>query len=157
MAEYNATANIQPGRHLSVLRDVTERRAAEEARQRLASIVESASDAIIGINADWTISSWNRAAEQLYWYSRGEILGASWPAGLVALDRAGELVQLRQRLHAGESIRDFRTVCRRKDDSLFDASVTLSFLRDDAGRVTGAAALGRRVNHGGGGDEQGRC
>ncbi len=60
---------------ISIIRDVTERKRAEEARARLAAIVESSQDAIIGGNLDGTITSWNKGAEFIYGYSAEEIVG----------------------------------------------------------------------------------
>ncbi len=56
----------------STIRDVTERKKAEELRFQLAAIVDSSSDAIIGKALDGTIKSWNRGAERVFGYAAEE-------------------------------------------------------------------------------------
>ena len=58
----------------SIVKDMTERKKSEEERFRLAAIVDSSNDAIIGKTLDGTITSWNRAAERLYGYMAREVI-----------------------------------------------------------------------------------
>ena len=62
---------------LGVALDITERKQAEEANARLASLVSAADDAIIGMALDGTILSWNPAAERLFGYPADEMIGQS--------------------------------------------------------------------------------
>lgn len=130
IVEYRATSRIRPGLHLSVLRDVTVQRAAERHRSRLVAIVESAADAIDGCTLDGVIDYWSPAAERMYGYSAGEVLGRSKRV-LLPDDRMGELDQFIARVRGGEALRDVQTARRRKDGSTFEASVTISPVLED--------------------------
>jgi PAS domain S-box-containing protein len=70
-----ATANILPGGRLQAFaRDITERKRAEDIRQRLATIVQQSNDSIISQDLEGNILTWNDAAERLYGYSEAEAL-----------------------------------------------------------------------------------
>ncbi|WP_196781775.1 PAS domain S-box protein, partial [Salmonella enterica] len=73
--EYSAVANILPGVHLSILRDVTDRRRSEETKSQLAAIVEWSLDAIVSKTLKGTITAWNRGAERLFGYTASEAIG----------------------------------------------------------------------------------
>ncbi|MFN2387880.1 MAG: PAS domain S-box protein [Thermoanaerobaculia bacterium] len=77
--EFAATADVRPGRHLSALRDVTERKQAEEAlrdsESRTRTILASALDAIITIDDSGRVLEFNPAAERVFGYSHAEALG----------------------------------------------------------------------------------
>jgi PAS domain S-box-containing protein len=140
--EFRSTANILPNRHLSVIRDITDRRRAESTRRRLAAIVEAAEDAIIGKDVDGTIREWNPGAERIYGCCAAEAVGRPMSA-FVPEDRMAEWHELHAKLCRGEHVRNLETVRRRKDGTLIDVSTTLSPLRDAAGNVVGACTITR--------------
>ncbi len=125
-------------------RDVTERRRAEETSRRLAAIVESSDDAIVGKTLDGVITSWNRGAERLYGYTAGEMTGKPFTI-LVPEDRADELAATVERLRRGESLEHFETVRRRKDGGLVEVSMSYSPVRDGDGRLSGVSVIARDV------------
>ncbi|HEX4611286.1 MAG TPA: PAS domain S-box protein, partial [Urbifossiella sp.] len=127
-----------------VFRDVTEARRAADARLRLAAIVESSDDAIVGKDLDGRITSWNRGAERLYGYAAGEIIGRSLSA-LVPPDHPDELPAIMARVRRGEHIQHFETQRVRKDGSRVDVSLTVSPIRDAGGRVVGASKIARDI------------
>jgi PAS domain S-box-containing protein len=128
---------------LKVARDISDRLRAEEARAYLASIVESSDDAIIGRSMEGIIQSWNRGAERLYGYTAQEAIGQ--PITLVIPpDRAQEFVST-DRLKRGEPIEEIETVRVGKDGRRIDMSVIISPMKDDAGRVVGAATIARDI------------
>ena len=126
------------------LRDITERRRAEEAPQQLAAIVRSSDDAIIGKALDGTITAWNAGAERLYGYTAEEALGRHI-SFLVPPDRQDELRALFDRILKGESITQIDTVRLRKDGALRDVSLSVSPIRDGNGRITGFAEIDRDI------------
>ncbi len=129
--------------------DVTDRRRAEreaagtqQAVARLAAIVASSQDAILSKDLDGTITSWNSAAEELYGYSAEEAVGR--PIDLILIDR-GERDRIFSRIAAGERIAPYETRRRRRDGTEIDIAVTISPVLDEAGAVTGAAAIARDI------------
>ncbi len=129
---------------VGTLDDVTDARLAEEARAQLAAIVESSDDAIVSKTLDGVIRSWNAGAERLFGYPPGEAVGR--PITLVIPpDRLGEERDILARLVRGERIDHFETVRVTKDGRPIDVSITVSPLRDAAGRVVGASKVARDV------------
>jgi PAS domain S-box-containing protein len=110
----------------------------------LAAIVESSDDAIIGKTLEGTITSWNRGAERLYGYSVDEAVDQ--PISLIIPpERPSELPAIMERLRRGERIDHYETIRVHKDGTRLDVSVSISPIRDDAGRVVGAASIGRDI------------
>jgi len=113
-------------------------------RERLAVIVESSHDAIIGKTLDGVITSWNAGAEQLYGYGREEVLGRHasmlFPAGQEEVEG-----QLMERIRRGERIDQFQVQRRRKDGSTVTVSLTLSPITNASGVLTGVASISRDV------------
>ncbi len=127
-----------------VFRDVTEERKALEVRRHLAYIVESSDDAIVGKDLDGIVVSWNQGAERLYGYRADEIIGQSLSL-LAPPDQPDELPRILERIRRGERIEHFETVRIRKDGSRVDVSVTVSPIRDAAGRIVGASKIARDI------------
>jgi PAS domain S-box-containing protein len=124
--------------------DRTERQQAGEERARLAAIVESSEDAIIGKTLDGIITSWNPGAERLYGYSVAEVLGRSLDI-IIPPDHADDLPAILERLRRGERIKYFETVRVRKDGRRLDVSLSISPVQDASGRIVGAATIARDI------------
>jgi PAS domain S-box-containing protein len=130
-----------------ILRDVTERVQAEEAREHLAAVVDSSDDAIISKNLDGTINGWNRGAEGIFGYTAAEVLGEPMLM-LFPPERVNEESDILARIRKGESVEHFETVRVRKDGKKIDVSVTISPIRDSSGAVVGASKIARDItNH----------
>jgi PAS domain S-box-containing protein len=127
-----------------VVQDITERKRAQETSLRLASIVESSDDAIIGWSPDLRITSWNPGAERMCGYAAEEALGQPLPI-LVPADRRHEIGGFVERLRRGEHLQGQETVWLRKDGRPVDVSLTISASRDKADRLTGFSAIARDV------------
>ncbi|WP_439624750.1 PAS domain S-box protein [Gemmata sp.] len=121
-----------------------ERRRAEGEARGLAAIVASSDDAIIGKALDGTITSWNAGAERLFGYAAPEIVGRN-VALLVSPDHPGEGVGLLGRVSRGERVEHYETERVRKDGTRVPVSISLSPVRDAAGRVAGASAIARDI------------
>jgi PAS domain S-box-containing protein len=127
-----------------VFRDITERRRAEDARARLAAIVESSEDAIIGMTLEGVITNWNQGAERLYGYTAEEVLGRSLEF-LVPPEHADELPGILARLASGETIARYETERLRRDGQVIQVSLTISPIRDPGGTIVGAATIARDI------------
>jgi PAS domain S-box-containing protein len=134
----------KPIRMVGTGQDVTERVEAEELRSYLASLVESTADAVIGCTPGEVIMSWNPAAERTFGYAADEIVGKSITA-LIPSDRRAEHAKIRKRIERGERLDHYRTVLGHKTGRLLDASLTVSPVRDAAGRVIGISTIARDI------------
>ena len=132
---------------VGIVRDITERKRAEEKRLQLATIVESSDDAIIGKDLRGIIVTWNAAAERMCGYSAREVIGQ--PIYLIVPpDREEELRAIHERIRRGESIYHFETVWVRKDGQQIDISLTISPIKDVTGRIIGSSAIARDITQG---------
>jgi PAS domain S-box-containing protein len=131
---------------INMLLDITERKQAEEATAHLAAIVASSDDAIISKNLDGIIQSWNKSAEHMFGYTAEEAVGKHITL-IVPKDRWDEEKNILARLRRGDRIVHFQTVRRRKDGSTFDLSLSISPVKDSAGRVIGASNVARDITH----------
>jgi PAS domain S-box-containing protein len=127
-----------------IVRDITERKRAEEDRLRLAAIVESSDDAIIGKTLDGTIVSWNAAAERLYGYTAAAVLGRSITL-LVPPEHPNDVPDILAKVQRGESIVHYETMRMAQDGRRLDVSLTISPIRTGQGTVIGASTIARDI------------
>ncbi|GAB3928537.1 PAS domain S-box protein [Larkinella terrae] len=129
---------------VKIMRDLTERRAAEEARSFLASIVESSQDSVMTTNFDGIITSWNRAAEELYGYPAQEAIGQ--PLTLLTLpEDLSKVLANTERIKGSQQVELFDTVRLNKDGREISLEVVMSPVKDAAGRVMGVSTLARDI------------
>jgi PAS domain S-box-containing protein len=126
------------------VRDITERRQAETVSIRLAAIVESSDDAIIGKDLNSIINSWNKGAEKIFGYAAGEMMGTSL-LRLIPAGRHEEENQILEKIKRGESVEHFETRRQTKDGRLIDVSVTVSPIKDADGKVIGVSKVARDI------------
>ena len=108
----------------------------------LASIVESCEDAIVSTTVDGVVTSWNQAAERMFGYTAGEMIGRSYSV-CYPDERAHEF--LRHRLDGSARRLDLETVRRRRDGTLIDVHLTLSPIHDAHGATTGISGIVRDI------------
>jgi PAS domain S-box-containing protein len=125
---------------IATKQDVTDRQSAAESRRRLAAIVESSEDAIVSADFDGIITSWNAGAQRLYNYATEEILGRPVSV-LVPRNRRDELREILKKLQSGEHIQRYETVRLKKGGIPVDVSITVSPIKNDAGRIVGISAI----------------
>jgi PAS domain S-box-containing protein len=129
---------------LNMFVDISERKRSEEIAQRLASIVESSDDAIIGKTLDGIITSWNKSAERLFGYGAEEVIGRSITI-LIPADRQGEEESILKRIRSGQRVEHFETVRKRKYGGLIDISLTISPIKNSQGKIIGASKIARDI------------
>ena len=115
-------------------------------RDRLAAIVESSQEAIIGKTLDGVITSWNRGATLIYGYTAEEMIGQPI-AILVPEDRRAELDWVLERVGAGEFIDSYETERIRKGGERVSIALAVSPTRDLAGRLDGASTIARDITN----------
>ena len=148
---------------LSVIRDISDRKRIEEelrraneeldrrktrelrdSQNRLALIVDSSQDAIIGKNLDGIITQWNKGAEQIYGYTAAEIIGRNVSV-LCPPDRPDEIPAILDKIRHGQRVEYFESVRMTKDGRRLNMSISVSPIHDAEGRVVGASAIGRNI------------
>src|SRR5690348_3946727 len=129
-------------RHLES--EATERRRKEEDLLRLAAIVECSEDAIIAADLSGKITDWNPGAQRMFGYARAEAVGM--PVTLLASpDRKKEAREILARIRKGAGVINQETVRVRQDGKSVHVSLTVSPIRNQAGRLTGSAAIVRDI------------
>jgi len=116
----------------------------EETIARLAAIVESSDDAIMGNTLDGIIVSWNQGAENMYGYSAEEVVGQSISI-LVPAGCPDEIPEILERIKQGRKVDYFETVHESKDGGQIHVSVSLSLLNDSNGKVIGFSTIARNI------------
>jgi PAS domain S-box-containing protein len=148
---------------LSVIRDISDRKRIEEelrhvneelnrrktrelrdSQNRLALIVDSSQDAIIGKNLDGIITHWNKGAEQIYGYTTQEMIGRPITV-LAPTDRADEIPEILEKIRKGQRVEYFESVRVTKDKRHLIVSISVSPIHDADGKVVGASTIARNI------------
>lgn len=128
----------------STLYDATGRRRHEQAWLRLAAIVDSSEDAIIGETEDRVVMEWNPSAEAIFGYTADEMRGRPYSL-LVPPERLQEYETNTVRARKGEGIRHFETVRLRKDGRRIHVFLTVSPIKDPQGVLLGFSTIARDI------------
>jgi two-component system, LuxR family, sensor kinase FixL len=128
-----------------ILIDASGRRSTTATNRRLAAIVASSDDAIIGKTLDGIMTDWNAGAEAIFGYTAAEVIGQPLTM-LLPPGQEDELERTLARIRAGERVDHFETRRRRKDGAIIDVSLTISPVWDDTGRLVGASKVARDIS-----------
>lgn len=126
------------------IHDITDQKAAQDEARRLAAIVESSDDAIIGLDLEGNITSWNQGAESLYGFSAKEAVGQAGTL-IIPADRHLEEQNLLTKIQSGQQIRLFETRRRSKKGQELEVSLTMSPIKDLTGKIIGASTIARDI------------
>ena len=125
-------------------RDVTERHLAEITSRRLAAIVASTDDAIMGKDLNGIITDWNFGAERIFGYTSDEMIGASIMR-LIPADRQKEELEILSRIRRGERVDHFESIRLAKGGRQLVCAITVSPIKDSSGHVVGASKVVRDI------------
>ena len=131
-------------RVIAMVEDITEKKTAEEARFRLAAIVESSEDAIVSGTLDGIIVSWNAGARRIYGYTEAEAVGKPIDI-LLPPELSDEEAKVLEILRAGGRIDHFETTRVTKTGKRINVSLTISALKDSSGRTVGISGIARDI------------
>jgi PAS domain S-box-containing protein len=129
---------------IGIIEDITERKLTDGISARLAAVVEQSDDAIITKTLESVITSWNPGARQIFGYNAEEVIGKSVTV-LIPDNQLDEEPAILERLRRGERIDHYETTRRRKDGTLINVSISVSPLKDSAGRIVGASKIARDI------------
>jgi PAS domain S-box-containing protein len=131
-------------RVLSIIRDETHLHRTDEARSRLASIVESSGDAIISTDTTGLITSWNRGAEKMFGYTAAEIVGTHIRR-ITPDDGAEAHATHVPRIMRGETVEPFNAVRVSKDGRRIDVALSIAAVRNATGEIVGSSGIARDI------------
>ncbi len=142
---WRAMVSMEKERFYCVARDVSEHRDADANAQLLAAVIDLSGEAIIVQAADGTITSWSPGAERLSGYCAAEALGQPMMERIVAPDRVGPPLDMRDALERSFGSGPMRMMLRRKDGSEVPVALKVAPLGDGLGRITGTITVARVV------------
>jgi PAS domain S-box-containing protein len=127
-----------------IARDISDRHRAQLVSRRLAAVIDSSDDAIVTKNLDSIITSWNRAAERMFGYTEEEAVGRSIRM-IIPQELQSEEDSVLARIRAGETVDHYETARLKKDGTRLAISLTISPIRDEAGKIVGASKIARDI------------
>jgi len=130
--------------HAALQKELKQRRLHEKESQKYTAIIRTSSDAIISKNLDSIVTSWNKAAEAVFGYSAGEMIGKSITM-LIPSHLQDEEGVILGRIRNGETIKHYETVRQRKDGKIIPISLTVSPILDAHGTIVGASKIARDI------------
>ncbi len=127
-----------------IIRDITERKRAEDTQRKLAAIVQSSDDAILSVSLDNVITSWNPGAQRMFGYTEAEALGQPISM-IIPSELREEEAEILRRVKAGNSLEHSETIRLAKSGNRLNVSLTISPIRDSAGKIVGVSKIARNI------------
>jgi PAS domain S-box-containing protein len=127
-----------------IARDISHQGLAEEKQAMLAAIVSSSDDAIISKTLFGIITSWNQAATKMFGYTESEVIGRHISI-IIPPDRMEEETMIIENIRSGKKIKHFETVRVAKDGRKLNIALTVSPIRNKAGKIIGASKIARDI------------
>src|SRR6185437_4072699 len=117
-----------------------------EASLKLAAIVESSDDAIVSKDLEGIVTSWNASAERILGYKADEIIGKPITT-IIPAELWGDEPMILGKIRRGERIEHFETERITKDGQRLRVSLTISPIKNDNGKIIGAAKILHDITH----------
>lgn len=114
------------------------------ATARSAAIVAFSDDAIISKDLNGVITSWNYGAEQIFGYTAEEVIGKPGTI-LIPPDRHDEEPADLEHIRRSGRVEPYQTVRVHKHGSRVDVSLTVSPVKNEAGKIVGASEIARDI------------
>jgi len=127
-----------------IVRNISDRRKAEEVQALLGAIVSSAEDGILSKKLDGVVTTWNASAERLFGYTAEEIIGNP-NIHLTPPELQHEEEVILESILAGEAIEHYETKRLTKNGRRLQVSLTISPIMDAKGTVIGASKIVRDI------------
>jgi len=131
--------------YISLCRDISERKSAEEKLSHFAALVESSSDIIISKTLDGIITNWNKGAEEIYGYTAAEVIGKPISI-LLPPGFEDDMDQILKTIRSGLKVSHFETIRRTKDGACIPVSLTVSPIINQKGTIMGVSTIGRDIS-----------
>jgi PAS domain S-box-containing protein len=128
----------------AIARDITAHKRADALMSHLAAIVEASDDAIIGESLDGKITSWNSGAERIFGFCAEEVIGQPL-SQLLTRGQTQQMAGIIKALRHGEHVEQIEATQLHKDGHAMEMSLTVSPVKDKAGKVIGASLIGRDI------------
>jgi PAS domain S-box-containing protein len=129
---------------LSIVRDITKRKQAERVLYRLAAIVESSDDAILGMTTEGIITDWNQGAMRMYEYTAEEMIGRSVEI-LIPPENLGELARIIRSITQEGRMEHYDTVRIRKNGDRVFVSLSATPIKTPKGEIQGISWISRDI------------
>lgn len=143
-AKNDELAELRQRRIIGLQRQIDLQKEIGELNSRLAAIVESSDDAIIGKDLNGIITSWNKGAERIYGYAAEEAI--SRPISIIVpSSHAEEIPSILGKIRRGERVEHYETLRVTKSAEEITVSLTVSPIRDAAGTIIGASTISRDI------------
>lgn len=136
--------NLFKGTHHTFI-DTTAKTSSEAKQSVLSAIVESSDDAIISKDLNGIILSWNQGAERIFGYTEKEMIGQPISV-LIPNSRIKEEENIIFQIKNGNRVNHFETLRLSKTGQMIPISITVSPIKDSAGRIVGASKIARDIS-----------
>jgi len=140
---YNRMAEALRESYSNLERKIEERtRELEKTKNYLESILKYSTDMIITTDTKGRIVTFNEGAEQMLGYTRDEAIGTFMEDYYLHREERGRLLSM---IESGQPVVNYETQLVRKDGRIIDISLSLSLLKDEAGKVIGTVGISKDI------------
>lgn len=137
-------SNQETMRFIGTVLDITEAVLAEEKDARLLAIIDSSNDAIISMNLERKITSWNNAAKDIFGFQQEEVIGSTADS-IIPTEKQQELSDLLAKVARGERVHQLETRLLSKDQGIIEVAITLSPIKEATGKIIGFSKIVRDI------------